>query len=183
MSTVADVIAAIDAEGSTSWQIADEVAALEEVDPVTGKPLTLQQVADRIEADGRGHKWSPKVLSSYRATARAFPREERSSLPTQTFVVAYELRAHPDKLRAWKPRSDGAVLTQERARALRGSASTSKAKTDAWRTELRRAFTTIARLAEKDPAFVLDMLEQTIGAVTRNHGKQLKKAGRVLRAV
>lgn len=181
MSTVADIIQAIDAEGSTSWQIADELAGLDEVDEV-GRPLTLKAVAERIWIE-RGVEWSPRVLGTYRTTALAFPMEVRPSLPTQTFTIACELRAHPDKLLGWKPKKETDVLTVERARALRGGGSTGKKDADAWKAEAKRAFGVIARVAENDPAFMIDMLEQTIASIRRSFPATLKKGTNGLRAV
>jgi hypothetical protein len=167
VSTVADVIRAIDEEGSSSWRIADELAALEE-------DLTLKQIAERIW-DERGVEWHPAQLGQYRATALAFPIDSRESLPTQTFSVAKELRAHPEKLLGWKPTKPGDVLTVERARALRGGGSSAAPKPDAWKAEAKRAFGVIARVAEHDPAFMIDMLQQTIAMIERSYPKALAK--------
>lgn len=179
MTTLADVIAAIRTEDGTSWAVADAVAGLPETDE-HGR-LTLERIATAIY-DETGTEWSTVTLGKYRATARAFPSGIR--IPLHTFHVHMELRAHPAKLLGWTPKGPGDVLTVERARALRGPASAGKAKPDAWRTELKRAFTVIDRLAERDPVFVLDMLTQTIATVERTHGRALRKAGRSdLRAV
>jgi hypothetical protein len=180
MTTTVDVLAAIDAEGSTSWQLADTLATFDETDDA-GKPLTLKVLADRIWKK-RGVEWLPSTLSAYRATAIAFPPDDAVSR-LHPFTVAKVLRAHPDKLRNWKPKKDGDILTVERAAAMRGSSSAAKATPDAWRGKMKKAFTTIGELAENDPAFTIDMLEQTIAFVRRSYPKQIKRAERELRAV
>jgi hypothetical protein len=172
MTKVSDIIAAIDAEGSSSWQIADAIAALDE-------PLTLQQIADRIWTE-LGVEWSPLTLGRYRATAIAFPIDTRVSLPTQTFTIARELRAHPDKLRNWKPAKPGDILTVERARALRGGGSGGKTKPDDWKQQVNRALSVIDNVADNDPAWVIDALAQTIATLERRYPK---KTRRDLRAV
>ena len=96
MSTVADVIAAIDAEGSTSWVIADQVAALDATDQ-DGQKLTLKAVSAQIW-DERGVEWTPQTLGKYRTTARAFPPDRR--VHVYTFRAHMELRAHPGKVAA-----------------------------------------------------------------------------------
>lgn len=174
MSKVADIIRAIDAEGSTSWQIADEVAALDEIDETTGRSITLAEVARRIY-DERGVEWNPVVLGRYRVTAIAFPPEDGTSR-SHPFTVAKELRAHPEKLRNWRPKKPGDVLTGERARALRGGTrSAAKAKPDAWKAKVDRALGTIGNLAENDPPWTVDALRQTIGNIEREHSKATKR--------
>ena len=170
MTTTADIIEAIDAEGGTSWAIADAVAGLDEVDDDTGKPLTLKQVAERIWNE-RGVEWSPKVLGTYRQTALAFPRESRDSLPTPVFGVAKELRAHPDKLRGWAPKKEGDVLTVERARALRGGGTPAKPKPDAWKAKVDRALGVIVEVGEVDPAAVIEMLLLAVATLERRYAK------------
>ncbi len=177
MTKVADVIAAIDAEGSSSWQIADALAAIDEVDE-KGKPITLQVIADRIW-DERGVEWSPAALGKYRSTAVAFPVGTR--VPTVSFRGHMELRAHPKKLLSWKPKKDGDVLTVERAKALRGGgSSTSKPKPDEWKQKVDRALGTIGNLAEHDPLWTIDALEQTVATIRRQYSKASR---RDLRAV
>lgn len=172
MSTVADIIRAIDAEGSTSWQIADEVAGLDEIDETTGKPLTLKAVADRIWTE-RGVEWSPTVLSAYRMTARAFDAQSRD---WHAFSVYKELRAHPDKLLSWKPKNDGDILTVERARALRGGAAAAKKKPDAWKARVDRSLGAIAEVAEEDPLAVIEMLLAAIATLERTFATKLATA-------
>lgn len=168
MSKIADIVRAIDAEGSTSWQIADELAELDEVDETTGKPITLAEVARRIY-DERGVEWSPQALGKYRTTALTFPPDVR--VDVYTFHAHMELRAHPDKLLGWKPKRAGDVLTVERARNLRGVSSAAKPKPDAWRAKVDRALGAIAVVAENDPGAVIEMLLEAIATLERTYPK------------
>ena len=180
MSKVDDIIHAIDDEGASSWEIADELAALDELDEATGKPLTLEQVSKHIYSK-RGVEWSPRTLGDYRKTAIAFPNALRSA--PHSFQVYRELRAHPDKLLAWKPKKDGDVLTVERARALRGGGSSSaKQKPGAWKDKVDRALSKVVDESENDPVWTIDALNDAIAEVERRHRRKLVKA-RALRAV
>jgi len=183
MSTTDDVIAAIDAEGSTSWMIADVVAAFDETD-VNGKPLTLIALSQRI-FKRRGLEWSPVVLGQYRATARAFPIESRDSMPTQTFGVAKELRAHPEKLVHWKPKKPDDVLTVERARALRGGTQGSKSATSPKSVEAqaRQLVDKLDRLAELEPLVLVDLLSAMVDDWRQRYAKRIEKKRRGLTAV
>ena len=175
MGTVADIIHAIDEEGSTSWAIADQVAALDELDETTGKPLTLAQVSDRIRGT-RGVEWSPNVLSKYRTTALAFPPSDVTAR-SHPFTVAKELRAHPDKLREWKPTKKGDVLTQERAAALRGRSTASK-MTQPLPGRVKAALTRLEALVEEDPEFVLDTIDAMSAQWRRSFASRIEKLRR-----
>ena len=143
MSTVDDIIRAIDHEGSTSWEIADEVAALDELDEATGKPLTLS----RCRSGSR-----PNAVSSGRRSRSASIERPRrhfrigSTTTDPQLHRAQELRAHPDKLLNWKPKKTGDVLTVERARALRGRRA--RQPDDSVEEQARKLVDKLDRLAE-----------------------------------
>jgi hypothetical protein len=174
VSTVADVIAAIDAEGSTSWAIADQVAALDDID-ASGQKVTLEMVSSQIYVE-RGVEWTTSTLSKYRVTAIAFPPD--ASVRTEhPFTVCLELRAHPDKLRKWKPKKPGDILTQQRARALRGGSSASQ-PANSTSAKLKRIVGQLETLVDDEPELVIDTIEALAVEWRRKYTKRIDKERR-----
>lgn len=171
MSAVDELIETIARADSSSWDIADHVAAI----PQKGADgyIPLKDIATEIW-ERLGVEWSIVTLTKYRTTALAFPIGSR--LPTTTFTVHMELRAHPAKLTAWAKRNPDKRLTVEAARNMRGGTSAPKAPADAWKPQAEKALKALDKLVENDPAYFIDVLERFIKVWTARFPKAIAKA-------
>lgn len=178
MNPVADLIETIAKADSSSWDIADHVAALPQRHEDGYRPF--REVADEIW-ERLGVEWAPTVLSKYAVTARAFPDGARA--PSVSFISHVELRAHPDKFTKWVAKNPGKVLTQAAARNMRGGTSAPKKDREAWRVQAEKAWKTLDHLVENDPAYFIDALERLITIWTARFPTAIGKAKHGLRAV
>jgi hypothetical protein len=102
MTAIDELVETIAKSDSSSWDIADHVAALPQRHEEGYVPL--REVAGAIY-EQLGVEWSPGVLSQYAQTARAFPDQARAL--SVSFKVHEILRTQPDKLTKWVAKNPG----------------------------------------------------------------------------
>jgi hypothetical protein len=177
MNAIDELVETIAKGDSSSWDIADHVAVL----PQRGEDgyVPLREIAGAIY-EQLGVEWSPAVLSKYAQTSRAFPDGARA--PSVSFKVHEVLRTQPEKLIKWATKNPGKRMSIETAVNMRGGMTAHRATQDAWKQRFNAAARTLDNLAENDPAYAVDLVEQMARNWKARFPKALAKV-RDLRAV
>lgn len=167
MTAIDDLIETIAKADSSSWDIADHVAAIPQKGEDGYRPL--REVAEEIY-ERLGVEWAATTLSKYRATAQAFPMRMR--VRVISFHAHETLRSHPDKLSAWATKNPDLHMPSATAQSLRGGTSVPKADRDAWKVRFGQAWKVLDSLAENDPVYALTAIDQ----LARNWKARFPKA-------
>lgn len=167
MTAIDELIETIANADSSSWDIADHVAAIPQKGDDGYRPL--REIAEEIY-ERLGVEWAATTLSKYRATAQAFPT--RTRVRVVSFKAHATLRSHPDKLIAWAVKNPDKHMPIGIAESLRGGSTVPKVDRDAWKVRFGQAWKVLDSLAENDPVYALDAIDQ----LARNWKARFPKA-------
>jgi hypothetical protein len=179
MTALDDVVAAIRSADDDGWAIADAIARI----PRRGEAgyVTNEGIARYI---GTKHpvEYSAGYVSQMRGTADAFPANTRVlAIP---FAAHRLMRAHPDKLLDWVKRNPGKSLSAAEADKLRPKSTPANTTGAASvQEQAGNLFDKLDRLAELEPALLVDLASRRIDDWTKRYAARIEKGHRGLTAV